>query len=173
VTYALLGYNGISDDWDGAGPGLPGTAPLVDWIVVEDIQREVANGHVVIPFFHWGTEYVYDPNEEQRYFAHIAIEAGAALVMGSHPHWVQAVETYMGKPIVYSLGNFVFDQEWSLETKQGMIGHVWMQRDKVLRIDLVPVLIEDFHKPRLMDPWEAAAVLDHVWAASDYIREMG
>ncbi|RIK36356.1 MAG: hypothetical protein DCC58_19345, partial [Chloroflexi bacterium] len=111
--------------------------------------------------------------EEQRYFAHISIQAGAAMVMGSHPHWVQAVETYMGRPIIYSLGNFVFDQEWSLETKQGMISHVWMQGDKPLKIDLVPVLIEDYHRPRLMDNWEAAPVLEHVWEASDWIINNG
>ena len=85
VTYAYLGYNGISDDWDAAGPDYAGTAPLVDWMVIEDIQREVAAGHIVIPFFHWGTEYVYDPTDEQRYFAQIAIDTGAAVVMGSHP----------------------------------------------------------------------------------------
>ena len=173
VTYAFLGYNGISDDWDAATDGGPGTCPMVDWLVVEDIQRELANGHVVIPFFHWGVEYVSDPTEEQRYFAQTAIDAGAAVVMGSHPHWVQAVETYKGKPIVYSLGNFVFDQSWSIETQQGMLAHLWMQGDKALKIDLVPVWIEDQHKPRLMEAWEAAPVLERVWAASDAIIAAG
>ena len=173
VTYAFLGYNGISDDWDAAGPDYPGTAPLVDWIVVEDIQREVAAGHVVIPFFHWGTEYTYDPTEEQRSFARIAIDTGAAVVMGSHPHWVQAVETYKGRPILYSLGNFVFDQEWSLETKQGMIAHLWMQGDKPLKLDIVPVMIEDYHRPRVMNPEEQFQLLEHVWAASDWLIENG
>lgn len=169
VTYAFLGYNGISDDWDGATQGSPGTNPMLDWLVIEDIQREVAAGHVVIPFFHWGTEYVYDANEEQRYFAHIAIDVGAAMVVGSHPHWVQAVETYKGRPIIYSLGNFVFDQEWSLETKQGMIAHVWMRGAKPLNINLLPILIEDYHRPRVMNPWEQWEVLEHIWAASDRI----
>jgi poly-gamma-glutamate synthesis protein (capsule biosynthesis protein) len=173
VTYAFLGYNGISDDWDAAGPDYAGTAPLVDWMVVEDIQREVAAGHIVIPYFHWGTEYVYDPTEEQRYFAQIAIDTGAAVVMGSHPHWVQAVETYKGRPILYSLGNFVFDQEWSLETKQGMIAHLWMQGDKPLKIDIVPVMIEDYHRPRVMNLDEQFQVLEHVWAASDWLVENG
>jgi poly-gamma-glutamate capsule biosynthesis protein CapA/YwtB (metallophosphatase superfamily) len=169
TTYAFLGYNGISDAWDGATEDSPGTNPMLDWLVVEDVNREVARGHVVIPFFHWGTEYVYDPTEQQRYFAHVAIESGAAMVMGSHPHWVQAVETYQGKPIVYSLGNFVFDQEWSRETKEGMIAHVWMKGEKPLSIDLVPILIEDYHKPRRMEAWEAWPVLEEVWAASDRI----
>lgn len=169
TTYAFLGYNGISDAWDGATEDSPGTNPMLDWLVVEDVRREVERGHVVIPFFHWGTEYVYDPTEQQRYFARVAIDSGAAMVMGSHPHWVQAVETYEGKPIIYSLGNFIFDQEWSRETKEGMIAHVWMKGDKPLYIDLVPILIEDYHKPRRMDGWEAWPVLEEVWAASDRI----
>ncbi|MEX1158448.1 MAG: CapA family protein, partial [Thermomicrobiales bacterium] len=173
VSFAFLGYNGISDQWDAAGPGYPGTAPLIDWMVVEDIQREVAAGHVVIPFFHWGTEYTYDPTEQQRYFAHIAIDTGAAVVMGSHPHWVQAVETYKGRPILYSLGNFVFDQEWSLETKQGMIAHLWMQGDKPLKIDIVPILIEDYHRPRVMHLDEQWHLLENVWSASDWLIETG
>jgi poly-gamma-glutamate synthesis protein (capsule biosynthesis protein) len=169
VSYALLGYNGISDSYDGAGPDWAGTCPMVDWMVVEDIQRELSRGHIVIPFFHWGVEYVADPTEQQRYFAQIAIDNGAAMVMGSHPHWVQAVETYQGKSIIYSLGNFVFDQSWSRETMEGMFADIWMQGEKVLEIDLVPVLIEDDHRPRLMDPWEAQPVLDRVWGASDNI----
>ena len=89
VTYAFLGYNGISDQWDGAEANSPGTNPLIDWLVVEDIKRELAAGHVVIPFFHWGTEYVYDPTEEQRAFAQLAIDNGAAMVapIGDAREW--------------------------------------------------------------------------------------
>jgi poly-gamma-glutamate synthesis protein (capsule biosynthesis protein) len=86
---------------------------------------------------------------------------------------VQAVETYKGRPIVYSLGNFVFDQRWSIETQQGMLAHLWMQGDKALELDLVPVWIEDQHKPRLMEAWEAAPVLERVWTASDTIVATG
>jgi poly-gamma-glutamate synthesis protein (capsule biosynthesis protein) len=95
------------------------------------------------------------------------------MVMGSHPHWVQAVETYKGRPIIYSLGNFIFDQEWSLETKQGMMAHVWMRGAMPAKIDLVPILIEDYHRPRVMNPWEQWELLEHVWAASDWIIQNG
>ncbi len=173
VTYAFLGYNGISDDADGAGPDWAGTMPMEPHFVIQDIERELAAGHVVIPFFHWGVEYVADPSEEQRFFAHLAIDQGAAMVMGSHPHWVQAVETYRGKPIVYSLGNFIFDQAWSIETMQGMIAHVWMKAARVLSIDLVPVLIEDEHRPRVMNVEEAVPVLNRVWEASERLIVSG
>lgn len=69
---------------------------------------------------HWGTE--YDPNfsSTQQSLAHRLVEAGADAVIGHHPHVIQGSESYMGKPIFYSLGNFVFDQYFSEETQRGL-----------------------------------------------------
>lgn len=64
----------------------------------------------VLVYVHWGTEYAAQPNAEQRQQAHDLVDAGAAAVVGAHPHVVQPVEFYRGRPIVYSLGNFLFDQ---------------------------------------------------------------
>jgi len=64
----------------------------------------------VLVYLHWGTEYAAQPSAEQRQQAHDLLEAGAAAVVGTHPHVVQPVEFYRGRPIVYSLGNFLFDQ---------------------------------------------------------------
>ena len=64
----------------------------------------------VLVYLHWGTEYAAQPSAEQRQQAHDLIDAGAAAVVGAHPHVVQPVEFYRGRPIVYSLGNFLFDQ---------------------------------------------------------------
>ena len=62
----------------------------------------------VIVYYHWGIERQYQANEDQRSLAKFTIDAGADAVIGSHPHVVQGTETYNGKPIVYSLGNFCF-----------------------------------------------------------------
>ena len=67
----------------------------------------------------------------------------------------------------------MFEQDLSIETQKGMIAHVWMQGSNVLSIDLVPVFIEAEHRPRVMDPWEAAPVLDRVWHASERIIVSG
>ena len=64
----------------------------------------------VLVYLHWGTEYAAQPSTGQRQQAHDLIDAGAAAVVGAHPHVVQPVEFYRGRPIVYSLGNFLFDQ---------------------------------------------------------------
>jgi poly-gamma-glutamate synthesis protein (capsule biosynthesis protein) len=64
----------------------------------------------VLVYLHWGTEYAAQPSAEQRQQARDLVDAGAAAVVGAHPHVVQPVEFYRGRPIVYSLGNFLFDQ---------------------------------------------------------------
>jgi poly-gamma-glutamate synthesis protein (capsule biosynthesis protein) len=64
----------------------------------------------VLVYLHWGTEYAAQPSVGQRQQAHDLVDAGAAAVVGAHPHVVQPVEFYRGRPIVYSLGNFLFDQ---------------------------------------------------------------
>lgn len=65
---------------------------------------------VVLVYLHWGTEYAARPTEAQRQQARALIDCGAAAVVGAHPHVVQTVEYYRGRPILYSLGNFLFDQ---------------------------------------------------------------
>jgi poly-gamma-glutamate synthesis protein (capsule biosynthesis protein) len=64
----------------------------------------------VLVYLHWGTEYAAQPTETQRQQARALIDCGAAAVVGAHPHIVQTVEYYRGRPILYSLGNFLFDQ---------------------------------------------------------------
>lgn len=69
---------------------------------------------------HWGEEYQSKSSDEQQKLARLMIEAGADAVFGHHPHVVQEIEIYRNKPIFYSLGNFVFDQYFSEETRQGL-----------------------------------------------------
>ncbi len=174
VTFAFLGYDGITADDYGAGPNWPGTCPLRIDLVLEDLARaKQANPDFIIPFFHWSEEYVSVPSALMRRIAHQAIDNGAALVLGSHPHWVQGVEWYKGKPILYSLGNFVFDQEWSEETKQGMFAEIVVRSKKIARVRLVPVLIEDYNQPRILGMNEGMPVLQRVYDATDVIKTMG
>lgn len=76
--------------------------------VLTQIQQWKTPGTIVIVDMHWGSEYTECPNEWQRTSAHAFIDAGADLVIGQHPHILQGIESYRGKPIVYSLGNFAF-----------------------------------------------------------------
>lgn len=121
-----------------------------------------AQADVVIPYFHWGSEYVGVPDGRQRSLAYAAIDAGADLVLGAHPHWVQTVEWYEGKPIVYSLGNFVFDQMWSRTTRQGVIATFTFAGSEVIKTRYSPVLIEDYSQPRLATGTDYWAVLSRM-----------
>lgn len=95
--------------------------------------------HIAV-FAHWGDEYAPRPNARQRMLARQFIDAGADLVIGVHPHVVQPVEVYKGRVIFYSLGNFVFDQDFSYETMHGATVKVIFEGDAT-RFKVVPVSI--------------------------------
>lgn len=84
--------------------------------------------HVLV-FMHWGLEYRHAPPASVVDEAHWLIDHGADVVIGGHPHWVQGMESYKDKPIMYSLGNFVFDQDFSKETTEGMAMEVDFSHD--------------------------------------------
>lgn len=111
LRVALLGYNDFPPPEFEAGADRPGIAWLREAEVVADLQaaREQAKADVVIPVVHWGTELVPSPDAEQKTLARRLIDAGADAVIGGHAHVAQTIDVYRGRPIVYSLGNFVFD----------------------------------------------------------------
>lgn len=76
--------------------------------LVEDIKEARENSDYVVVYVHWGIERATKPKEYQRNLAKAYIDAGADIIIGSHPHVLQGIEYYNGKPIVYSLGNFMF-----------------------------------------------------------------
>lgn len=115
-----------------------------------DIKQAKDKADVVIVLMHAGTEYQRTPNKQQIEFAHAAIDAGADLVFGSHPHWIQTVERYQGKMIFYSLGNLVFDQMWSLETKSGLAVKLYFKGKELDRIEYFPLVIKDYGQTDLM-----------------------
>jgi len=167
LRIAWLGYDGITGDTYGATPTSPGTSPLVADYVAADVAAAAGTADIVIPFIHWGVEYTLVPTAQQRAIARQAIDAGASMVVGSHPHWVQGIEIYQGRPILYSLANFVFDQDWSLETKQGLILHLFFSGPRLAGLRLVPVLIENFYRPRIVSGADLVTILDRVWSSTD------
>jgi poly-gamma-glutamate synthesis protein (capsule biosynthesis protein) len=85
----------------------------------QEISSAKLDNDLVLTYFHFGDEYEPEPNEYQKNVAKLAIEAGADLVVGAHPHVVQTLEYYKNAWIAYSLGNFIFDQYFSKETMTG------------------------------------------------------
>ena len=156
VKFAFLGYNDIESvirKGYNATSTRPGIAVLTKENLTQDIQRAKEKAHIVIVSIHWGIEYEELPTERQRTFAHLAIDSGALLVLGHHPHVVQPVEKYKDGYIFYSLGNFVFDQMWSEDTRKGLIAKIFFEGDRIKEIETMKVVIYDSCQPRL-DDWE-------------------
>jgi poly-gamma-glutamate synthesis protein (capsule biosynthesis protein) len=122
---------------------------------------------MVIPYFHLGAEYVAVVPPWAVQAAHAAIDAGAAMVITNHPHLIQGMEVYAGKPIVYSPGNFILDQMWAAEVRSGFALEIVVRGAAIVGLRFHGVEIEEFHQPRPMSPGEQAALMDRFWSASD------
>jgi poly-gamma-glutamate synthesis protein (capsule biosynthesis protein) len=86
----------------------PGVSPLDREVVLEDVRRYKRDDNLVLVSLHWGVQHTDRATGGQVNLAHDIIDAGADAILGHHPHRPQEVEVYRGKPVVYSLGNFVF-----------------------------------------------------------------
>lgn len=105
---------------------------------VSQVRAEREAGRLVFVYAHWGEE--YQPVLPQvRQLAHSFIDAGAAIVVGSHPHIVQEREIYGGRYIYYSLGNMVFDQYWSEEVRRGLLVRVFFSPTGILSVEETPI----------------------------------
>jgi poly-gamma-glutamate synthesis protein (capsule biosynthesis protein) len=123
VRFGFLGYtfDQKNGNWKDVDPRIALADPLV---MMRDVVQLSKRCDVVIVSMHNGVEYQSKPSEAQIAFAHAAIDAGAKLVIGHHPHVVQPKETYHDGLIYYSLGNFVFDQYQREATQHGEVVQV-------------------------------------------------
>jgi poly-gamma-glutamate synthesis protein (capsule biosynthesis protein) len=115
-----------------------------DYQLIKDSKTKV---DVLIVMVHWGIEYTSQPTESQELIANNLVNSGADVVTGSHPHWMQPVDYINGKPVFYSLGNFVFDQTWSEETKNGLAAELTYQNSSLLKIENLPIYMKNFAQP--------------------------
>jgi len=113
-----------------------------NWLAGE-VAAADALGDILVVSFHWGNEYEHDPTQRQKDLAHAAVDAGADIVVGHHPHVLQGVETYNGGLILYSLGNFIFDQfgEDENESLVVKISFGPSLRDGLVTAEFVPMRI--------------------------------
>jgi poly-gamma-glutamate synthesis protein (capsule biosynthesis protein) len=205
---------------------------------IEDLDRLKAtiynlkaNCDFILATMHAGTEYTRNPNATQIKFAHAAIDYGADMVIGAHPHWIQTIEKYNptpphpsckkssfdkhlpnettilnsldlgdgcgGKYIFYSLGNFIFDQEWSQETKEGLTLKITLSKPGMAplpqnagggtaanindlqgqkipatldQIELLPVIIENYSTPRPATEEETKKILQKIGETESILK---
>ncbi len=147
----------------------------------------------VVVSMHAGEEYTREPNQQQINFAHAAIDNGADIVIGAHTHWIQTTEIYKGKHIFYGLGNFVFDQMFSQDTREGLTLKITLSKKDgcsnaqtqaaciddvqgprvaatIKQIELIPVIIENYSTPRLANEQEKQAILEKIHITNPIIN---
>jgi poly-gamma-glutamate capsule biosynthesis protein CapA/YwtB (metallophosphatase superfamily) len=118
IKTALISYTDMSEYFYAGNPSInfaaeenkAGVAPRKLESILEDIGKVRKSVDILMVSLHWGVEESFDVQPEQVEFAHQLIDKGADVILGHHPHQFQAIEIYNGKPIFYSLGNFIFDQ---------------------------------------------------------------
>jgi hypothetical protein len=172
VKFALLGYHDfavVPAQGPAATDSSWGLAPAKLATLPDDITAARAKADIVIPYFHWGIEYTKVPTKAQQALARAAIDAGADMVLGNHPHWTQGVEEYKGKLIIYSMGNFVFDQDWSRPTLEGMLIHFYWRGKALVGVRFVPTLDRDRCQPRIMTQAEGVGVFQRMWSGTDIL----
>ncbi len=152
---ALIGFVELGNNWKGLSNATK-----------EEVSRLVSaakqNADVVITAFHWGVEYTRKPTANQTDLAHLAIDSGADVVLGNHPHWIQINEVYKGKFITYAQGNTVFDQDWSQETREGVLYKFAWRNGRFEKIDERYTIIEENAQPRFATQEETLRIKEKV-----------
>jgi len=130
-------------------------------------EQEIAaakSGHdVLVVLVHGGTEYLPHPEEEKVRVLRKLVDFGADIVLGTHPHVIQDIEVYRDGLIFYSLGNLVFDQNWSVETSRGLLVEISFIGDRPVCCDTRVVQIEHT-QAGIMEPEEAEQVLSTLYS---------
>jgi len=146
---AYLAYTNLGSEYFAATEDRSGIAWL-DERITEDIKTSKKKADIVTVSMHFGEEYQSQPTLEQKYFAHLAIDTGADLVIGHHPHIIQPIERYKEGYIIYSLGNFVFDQGFSAETMKGLLLEVLVENGRIKTVIPKTIKLNPFFQPEMV-----------------------
>jgi poly-gamma-glutamate synthesis protein (capsule biosynthesis protein) len=161
TTFGFLGFNAIGETPE-AGPGRTGavavsmpprTGPLDARELarfLRDVRALDRRVDVVVALPHWGTQYTNVPEPVQRRVARSLVAAGADLVVGGHPHWVQGASMVDDALVVHSLGNFVFDMDFMAETMVGVVLETTWWGDRLVGAEMVPYRMDASFTPRFV-----------------------
>lgn len=132
--------------------------------IVDDVKRLKKIADSVIVSFHWGREKTTELRPYQPTLAHAAIDAGAAVVLGHHPHVLQAIEKYNGGLIIYSLGNFVFGS-YSQDAATSIVARITLLEGEFYSAEFTPINVLNtkvVFQPAILTGDAASAVINHI-----------
>ncbi|MBU0547125.1 CapA family protein [Patescibacteria group bacterium] len=154
VKIGFLAYTNLGPSSWKATDANPGIA----WINENDfseIQKNIKDAKeevdILIVSLHAGTEYEPEANQFQKDFSKMAIDAGADLLIGHHPHVVQPYEGYKNGWIFYSLGNFIFDQNFSTETTKGQLVKILIKDEKIEKVIPIDIQMNSSFQPEIIN----------------------
>jgi poly-gamma-glutamate synthesis protein (capsule biosynthesis protein) len=116
--------------------------PLDLEAAAKEVVAAVERANVVVVSIHWGGEYQGAPSQRQQAIARALAEAGADIVVGHGPHVLQRVEWIGNALVAHSLGNFLFDQPYPADCRQGAILRIAMRDDRIVAIEAIPTVVE-------------------------------
>lgn len=168
VQIGLLGYT----IGRGAMPAGIAVNRLIEDRMVSEIRAlKRLCDHVAVSL-HWGVELVHHPSPRQIRLARSLVDAGATLILGHHPHTIQAMERYHGGLIAYSLGMFQFDPNWPHGiSHDSCILSVDLRKDGIDDFSVTPVTVDDNFIPSPAEPDDAARILGYVADLSGAVTE--
>ncbi len=146
VPFSMLGYvgwEGSADPTQTANDQHGGAAYGSMENMLASVKREVAQDKVTLVQYHGSQEYANNPTGVTEHRLKSALDVGAALAVAHHPHVTQGLELYNGKLIAYSMGNFIFDQNFSA-TQHSFILYVWLDGEKFHRAEIVPLYVKGY-----------------------------
>ena len=150
----FLAFSDVGPQWMQSKEALSGIAAIPTGragktYVEKAVFQATKNVDILIVSFHFGEEYEQAPNARQRELGRLAIDAGARVVIGHHPHVVENIEEYGGGVIAYSLGNFIFDQNFSPETMEGLMLKVEFEEDRIAAVIPIPIRMNEYYQPEV------------------------
>lgn len=151
MRIGFLGFSDVGPAQMKAGTSTSGILLLSDPNLEMIIKRAQMQVDELVVSIHWGDEYKKYPTEKQKEFGHKIIDWGAKLIVGHHPHVIEPLEEYNGGLIVYSLGNFVFDQAFSKETMEGGVLEILFDMNGIKKYELKKAQLDSQFRPSFVE----------------------
>lgn len=170
IRIATLGFSEIYTRSALTGIDTPGIATSNIKIMLNKIDEARKFSDVVITHIHWGTEYKTKYDKRQRQIAEVLADEGVDIIIGHHPHVLQTVDVIDNTIVFYSLGNFIFDQGWSM-TRETVFPILTLEKDGKIEVSLTPMLVkegiphelkssESFYKKRIFNRLKRHSTID-------------
>lgn len=161
LGYFFLGLRNIEPPAVHATASTPGVAGHyndvneMERMLREDVRLAKSQADLVVPYFHWGRERYFIAEPYQGRLARAAIEEGASLILGSHPHVLQGMELVGAVPVIYSMGNFVFGGNWNPKPKETALYKARLSKAGYLSSEILPLRSDRYpEKPAQPYPLE-------------------